>query len=149
MRWLEICSLTHPFHAVSQARGTKGLVEQHRKVRTLAGQVRDAGTREVLVQLLPELLTTLEAHFAAEEAPEGLYEMIRTSAPERQNAIQDLAEEHRRLLETVRTLIAEGQGTGSDIVERAQRVCDAIGEHEAAENALVLDVFNTDIGGSG
>jgi hypothetical protein len=94
----------------------------------------------------------LEQHFAGEEASDGLFEMLRENAPERQRAIEDLAQQHRDMLSRIRTLTelaqTEGLETDEEIVEQAHRIADAFGEHEAAENALLLDVFNTDIGGS-
>jgi hemerythrin-like domain-containing protein len=132
------------------ARSTEHLLEEHRQIHAIARQIQDAGDRNTVLPLLPELLARLERHFAGEEAPDGLFDMIRTTAPERQNSVKELEIQHRDLLTALRELIERWQPEGSEAdretVVLAHRIADDLRNHEATENNLFLDVLNTDIG---
>ena len=130
-----------------EERSNETLVQQHMRLRDLAGRIRDAGSREGVAELLPDLRGCLETHFAEEEAAGGVYEMIRESAPEKTHDVERLTEEHRTLLQDVQSLINAAGDV--DVVQEALDLCSTLARHEAAENGLVLDVLNTDIGGRG
>lgn len=134
------------------ARKEEDLVEEHLQITALARRMKNAQSRDVLLRLLPEFCAALERHFAAEEEPEGFFDVLRKNAPQRQRQVDGLVQQHRNMLRVAQALAevaqAEGVETDAEIIEQAHQIADVLVEHEAAENALLLDAFNTDIGAS-
>jgi len=123
-----------------------------------------------IVRLLAELRDQLAIHFALEEAC-GYFEEIREMAPHLVAQAETLKAEHEDLFESIRRVAdeAEKQVTRSTpangrlsanrresgrngqalarIVRRFQIFDKRLTAHEARDSALMLDAFDTDIGG--
>lgn len=132
---------------MAEDRSNELIAEQHHHLRALAGRIKQASTRDDIAPLLPELLSSLQVHFAAEEGPGGVMETIQETAPERSRQVEALVGEHRSMLGTVGLLLSEDPA--GDFVATAHKVCDELTRHEAEENDLFLEVLETDIGGRG
>jgi hemerythrin-like domain-containing protein len=91
--------------------------------------------------------THILQHFAFEEE-NGYLDAVRKREPRLERAIQQLAEEHRQLRQSIEALVGEARAaTSLDPVlrEGVRRWIKNIRQHEARENDLVLGAFNQDI----
>ena len=87
-------------------------------------------------------------HFRFEEQ-NGYMDTVRTHEPRLERVIDELAEDHCRLLDSLDALIRETAMAASTNETITAKVTEWIGEvrrHEAQENRLVQDAFNMDIG---
>jgi hypothetical protein len=103
-----------------------------------------AGLREQL----GATLTDVTAHFRFEEQG-GYLDGVRKREPRLEHVAQQLAEEHGRLTQSLQALVREAQeataltdGLGEKVREWVAR----LRHHEAHENEVVQDAFNTDLG---
>ncbi len=87
-------------------------------------------------------------HFRFEEQ-NGYMDAVRKREPRLERTIQQLAEEHRQLGQSLDALIGEaGAATsvGDALREGIREWIECIRQHEVRENDLVQDAFNLDIG---
>jgi hypothetical protein len=128
--------------------------------------------RQRVIGLLEDLRDQLALHFALEEAY-GYFEEAIDVAPHISEATDRLRAEHAILFESIRTIaeaakqwyaqrvahrytIGYASGNGAtralsfhDIAIQFQHFSDQLLQHEQNENALILEAFDTDIGGQG
>jgi hemerythrin-like domain-containing protein len=86
-------------------------------------------------------------HFQFEEQ-DGYMDKVRKREPRFKRAIQELAGEHRQLAQSLDAVIEEAKAVESLNDSLRANVHAWIGhirQHEARENRLVLDAFNTDV----
>jgi hypothetical protein len=129
--------------ALKQAHGT--LLED---LRTLEDAVhkssKDAGG------LCARLMATrphLVEHFKFEEQ-NGYMEVVRKREPRLERAIQQIAEEHGQITQSLDSLIGETRGSGEirdGFREKLRAWIKGVRGHEARENELVQGAFNLDI----
>jgi hemerythrin-like domain-containing protein len=104
---------------------------------------------------LPELRARLGAththiaeHFRFEEQ-NGYMDAVRKREPRLERTVQQLAEEHRQLTQSLDALIGEARTAANlddSFRERVVAWVEEVRQHEIRENDLVQDVFNLDIG---
>jgi hypothetical protein len=106
---------------------------------------------EGIVELRARLETTqahIAEHFRFEEQ-NGYMDVVRKREPRLERAIQQLADEHRQLAQSLAALIEEGRMAASleaRFRDEVRAWVDRVRQHEAREDDLVQDSFNLDIG---
>jgi hypothetical protein len=128
-------------------RAHEGLLED---LRHLEGAAHPAAA-EGLDGLRARLAATrahLAAHFRFEEQ-NGYLDAVRKREPRLERAVQQLADEHRQLAESLEGLVREaGAATSLEdpLRQEVRAWIERVRQHEARENDLVQDAFNRDIG---
>jgi iron-sulfur cluster repair protein YtfE (RIC family) len=113
-------------------------------------QAVHTSSEEGLVALRARLEATsanLTKHFRSEEQ-NGYMDVIRKREPRLERTIQQLAEEHGQLRQSLDALIEEaGAATGVDDALRnhIRELIARVRQHEIRENDLVQEAFNLDI----
>jgi hypothetical protein len=136
-------------NAVVEALGRahEGLLEDLRK---LEGALQPAAG-EGLAGLRARLAATrthLAAHFRFEEH-DGYMDAVRKREPRLERTVQQLADEHRQLAESLEGLVKEcGAATnlGDPLRQAVRAWVERVRHHEARENDLIQNAFNLDIG---
>jgi hemerythrin len=88
----------------------------------------------------------LADHFRYEEQG-GYMEAVRLREPQLERTIQQLGDEHPRLLRLLDALLAESTGAtrlDDRFREEVRAWIEGVRQHEARETRLVQDVFNSD-----
>jgi hypothetical protein len=128
-------------------RAHAALLDDLRKLDQAARQAARGGTTALRAQLR---LTRahLAEHFRYEER-DGYMGALRQREPRLERRIAGLADEHGRLMQSLQALIREAgaAGAGDDGLGKKIRAwLRRVRRHEACENQLVQEAFNTDIG---
>lgn len=129
------------------------IAEEHRHLRELLERIGATRELEPLLTLLGELRADLVEHFATEEAPGGLHDVIDGEAPHLVERVHDLFDEHRRVLEEIdriRERVRQAlDGPVTELLRDADRLVRTLHEHEAAETELLSGALYDELGGSG
>jgi hypothetical protein len=99
-------------------------------------------------RFLAELRAHVAEHFRCEEQG-GYMATVLERRPQSERAVQHLLGEHRPLLDGLDALLREAGAAkriDDDFRARVRTWADSLRHHEAAENVLVEDTFNQDIG---
>lgn len=120
---------------------------EHRLLAETLRQIERAPDAEALLPLLARLSLSLAAHFAAEEAADGLHEAVRSMAPRHVAHVDAVLAEHVDLRSRLADLLVRGATTDwptlhaatIDFVERMRA-------HEGRENELFDDSVMRDVG---
>ncbi len=127
------------------ARAAQALAEDHGRVDELVRRLRSTDELDSLVAVLEELGEVLVAHFAHEESPGGIYEVMGVASPELRAPLGDLVGEHYTLLTDIRSLAGRGREvlkrSHVDLHADAHALADRLRAHEAKEDAMALAVF--------
>ncbi len=127
--------------------------EEHLHLRALLERI--AGTRGLvpLLELLGELGAALEAHFAHEEAPGGLQDVVGSSAPHLLERVDVLFDEHRQCLAELERLRSAARaaldGPVAEVLAGVDDLCRMLHDHEAAETEILSGSLYDELGGSG
>ena len=92
--------------------------------------------------------THVREHFRLEEQ-DGYMDIVRKREPRLERAVQQLADEHQLLMQSLDALISEfwaATSLDSAFPEKVQAWVERIRDHEARETRLVQDAFDLDIG---
>ncbi|RMG09731.1 MAG: hypothetical protein D6731_19070 [Planctomycetota bacterium] len=125
-------------------------MEFHKTLPETLDRIAVANDLERLPELLAPLAADLEAHFAEEEGPGGLFEQLRADAPHTDPKVQGFEAEHRALLAALRDLRTqtdEAVRLRAAVDEARRALVHRLRRHHAAEEALVLEAYTQDIGG--
>jgi myo-inositol catabolism protein IolC len=99
---------------------------------------------------LTGLESMLDRHFKLEEAPQGMYEVIRTNAPRHLPHVQQLAAEHRSLLKDLAALAGQTRacldGPVAEVLRNVAALSGRLRSHEIQETELFADAMYTDLG---
>jgi hypothetical protein len=124
--------------AVSDA--AEAVARDHRRVDAEVARLRSANDLARLVTVLEELDRVLVAHFAHEESPGGIYEVMGVANPELRTPLGDLVAEHYTLLTDIRTLAGRGreilQLHHVELLAEARALADRLAAHESREDAI-------------
>lgn len=127
------------------------IVAEHRQIRDLVSRLETTGELEALLPRLAELRGLLVSHFAREEAPGGLHQVVDGSAPRLAGAVQVLCHEHRELLARVDDLAERARacldGPVAEVRGAVADLCRGLHAHEAAETELLAGALYEDVGG--
>jgi hemerythrin len=105
------------------------------------------GLAELRAQL-GEVHAHITEHFRFEEQ-NGYMDALRKREPRFERAIEQLAEEHRQLRQSLESLIRQSTAAASldqTLREQIRQWIKRVRQHEVRENDLVQDVFDLDIG---
>lgn len=141
---------------ISGASGTREasrerIDEEHRHLDALLVELEAAREPERIERLLVRLRSQLVAHFATEEAPDGLHEIVSQNAAHRLPNVQQLFDEHREIVHRLDALRAHAaalrEGAFRRLVEEIAALAATLRAHEAVEDEIFGEAFYTDIGG--
>ncbi|HSM14990.1 MAG TPA: hemerythrin domain-containing protein [Thermoanaerobaculia bacterium] len=131
--------------------GKRRIDEEHLRLRELLGALAGETDLTRVGDLLGELRELLVAHFATEEGPQGLHQIVEEGAAHRLPNVQHLFEEHRQILVRVDDLIDDvGEclaGPVRRVVDEVAAIAETLRRHEHDEEALFTEAFYSDIGG--
>lgn len=122
--------------------------------RGFAAPRPDAHGRHALLESLEEFRDQLATHFALEEAF-GYFDDPIDAAPRLSEQAESLRSEHGELFMIICAMVEDAYdllrsafnaAAFQELSHRFQRFEDAFADHEARENALIMDAFNADIG---
>ena len=124
----------------------------HHAIKEILERLEAARDPHVLLSILKELHVSLVDHFAREEAPEGLHEIIASMSPTTVASLQNILGEHEQFLVRLDSLIerlrALVKGPLAEILEGAAALSESLHDHEARETELFTDAVFTDLGRS-
>jgi len=136
---------TSTAEALSRAHAT--LLDDLRNLEETVRSVSGEGLAELRARL-SATCAQITAHFRFEEQ-NGYMNTVRKREPRLERTIQQLADEHRQLAESLDCLVREyGAATSlEDTLRKEIRAwIEHVRQHEARENDLVQNAFNLDIG---
>jgi predicted nucleic acid-binding Zn-ribbon protein len=135
-----------PSVAEALGRAHAALLEDLRKLEGAALPAFGEGLAELRARL-DATRRHITEHFRFEEQ-NGYMDAVRKREPRLERTIEQLAQEHRELEQSLEALIGESEvvtGLGAAYREKVRRWVEHVRQHEARENDLVLDAFNLDI----
>lgn len=140
---------------VASGGGNDAIRLTHEAHRTIGVQIEELSSSpdlETTARRLASFAEVLAAHFADEEAPDGLFDVLRFKRPEVHPRLKFLEEEHRRMLQALEVLRGAAGGTGWPFSRMQREVASFLYQlrrHERAEGRLIADVYYLDEGGTG
>lgn len=124
--------------------------EEHEQMKRLLKTVQETRDLESLLPKLVELRTLLAEHFDHEEAPDGLASAMQE--PRFAPQATQLFDEHQLFLQMLDDLMVQARScldARLRVLRGVTELARQLHEHEAKENALMLDLADTDLGGRG
>ncbi|MCB9652896.1 MAG: hemerythrin domain-containing protein [Deltaproteobacteria bacterium] len=116
------------------------LKEEHRALATMVQKLKEtseASAIDEVVELLQALFPKLEAHFAKEERPGGLYDRMGATAHPKSDALQALVDDHYRILSSIRSAkIGTEPSQKGETIAYAHKLAEWLKDHEQREHAL-------------
>lgn len=126
------------------------VLREHRKIHALAAQIGNARQPGNLLAPLVDLLPLLQRHFAAEEGSNGFYEYLADRAPRLRNRMVEVVAEHVGLLASFRELQQRAKANPSPTAcDEARTLVARLRAHEKAEDDLLIEALDHDVGGQG
>ncbi len=124
----------------------------HHAIKEILERLEATMDPHLLLPILEELRMSLVEHFAREEAPEGLHELISTMSPNTVASLQNVLGEHEDFLVRLDSLIERTRkvvrGPLAEILRDAMALSESLHDHEARETELFTDSVFTDLGRS-
>lgn len=127
------------------------IAAEDRHVRELNHRLRECADVEALLACATELRAMLVDHFAGEEQPGGFYDAECMQSPRHIAQLEVLRREHGAMLQELEALIGHATAVmtqAAAILEDAGVIGQRLAAHEAAEDDVLLDTFETDLGAS-
>ncbi len=126
--------------------------EDHHEIKEILERLEATTDLHVQLPLFEELRVELVEHFAREEEPEGLHEIITSMAPNTVASLQNVLGEHQGFLERLDSLIGRARvcldGPLAEIDRDATALSESLRDHETREMRLFTDAVFTDLGRS-
>lgn len=126
--------------------------EEHRRLGELLGALERTTDLTELAPRLAELRELLVAHFASEEGPQGMHDIVAEGAAHRLPNVQHLFEEHRAILVGLERLrdetVACFEGPVRRVLAGVAELAGTLRRHEADEEELFSEAFYSDLGGN-
>ena len=126
--------------------------EAHRTIGVQTEELASSPDLATTARRLASFVEVLAAHFADEEAPDGLFDVLRLKRPEVHPQLKFLEEEHRRMmqaLEVLRGAAGDDDCSFSRMQREVATFLYQLRRHERAEGRLIADVYYLDEGGTG
>jgi hypothetical protein len=133
--------------AEALGRAHAALLEDLRKLEGAAQPPSAKGLAELRTRL-GRTRTHITEHFRFEEK-NGYMAAVRKREPRLDRTVQQLADEHRQLAQTLDALIDQAgvaRTLDEALREKVRAWVEKVHKHEASENDLVQDAFNLDVG---
>jgi hypothetical protein len=125
--------------------------EEHRQMGELLAVLLSTTDLARVEPLLGDLRGLLVEHFAGEEGPAGMHEIVGEGAAHRLPNVQRLIQEHADILVRLDALTAEVAACAAGPLARALAgVADLVAmlrRHEAEEEEIFSEAFYVDLGG--
>ena len=126
--------------------------QDHHAIKEILARLEATTDLHILLPILEELRLSLVAHFAREEAPEGMHEIIADMAPNTVASLQNILGEHQVFLDQLDSVIERGRaclkGPLAEVLHDATALSESLHDHEERETALFTDAVFTDLGRS-
>ena len=117
------------------------LRDEHKGIHVAAAELMTIKDAPTLVDRLNNLHALLRNHFAHEEFPGGLYDLMGACSLQFRQEVRELIGEHYEVLSTVlslsKRLQLEGQDGVSDAIQDVAAVVDIVRGHEKREHEMV------------
>ncbi len=130
----------------------KTIEHDHYAIKKILRRLETTTDLHHLVPILDELHTCLLEHFAREEAPAGLHELIASMAPDTVATLQNVLGEHQGFLERLDRLRTKAQkcleGPIAAVLRDTGVLSESLHAHETRETRLFADAVFTDLGRS-
>ncbi len=129
--------------------GPTAVQAAHTNLRKLLVRLEGLEDLHAEGDLLDTLVPLLKEHFDEEEAKDGLYAQILADQPNREGVLHALQADHVRLLRDADLLTQELRALELAVVRvhtHKAALLRALRRHEAAENKLMFESVNLDIG---
>lgn len=129
--------------------GTRSIQAAHTQLRKLLERLQALEDLHAEGDLLDTVVPLLREHFEEEEAPDGLYDQILADQPNREGVVHALKSDHERLIHDAELLTEELRGLELAVKRvhtRKAALIRALRRHESAENKLMFESVNLDIG---
>ena len=141
--------MEHPETPIAKAinRAHTALLRDLKALEVIARRASTSGP-EALRARLEAMRAHIIEHFRFEEE-DGYMDAVRRLEPRLERAIEQLAEEHRQLLDSLdalRTEIATLPSANEAVATKVSAWVQKLQKHEARENHLMQDAFGLDIG---
>ena len=117
-------------------RARRELDPEHRALHQMGDRIRRTNDGRTLSGLLADLHRRLSAHFVHEELAAGLYQAIGALGTAQRARVDQLREEHHRLLADTRRLAVRARthnGDAAEVHRQAEELIDRLRAHEANE----------------
>ena len=124
----------------------------HHAIKEILERLEATMDPHLQLPILEELRMSLVEHFAREEAPEGLHDIIADMSPTQVASLQNILGEHEQFLARLASLIertrALVRGPLAEILKDAAALSESLHDHESRETELFTDAVFTDLGRS-
>ena len=132
--------------------GGQSIEREHKALKETLDRLECTSDLKILIPMLNELRARLELHFAHEEGPAGLHQVVGDSAPHLLTYMQRLFDDHQRLLTAIDGVTERARqcvdGPLAAVLRDVTTLSEALRLHEARETALLGDAMYTDLGES-
>ena len=131
------------------------LAQEHTRLHGLLVGARDALQRRLTASAIGDLLDELSGHIGphfAHEEEGGFFDEIIATAPHLKSRAESLLAQHAEFLKDMEQMFSRVREVGcsprwcGDLAEQFEQFACRFLEHERAENALLQQAFNEDIG---
>ena len=126
--------------------------EDHHAIKEILEGLEATTDLRHLLSLLDELRSSLVEHFAREEAPEGLHEIISSMSPNTVASLQNILGEHQEILGRLDRLRVKTraclEGPVAALLDNTATLSESLRDHEVRETRLFTDAVFTDLGRS-
>jgi len=125
------------------------IAAEDRHVRELNHRLRQCADLEALLACATELRAMLVDQFTGEEQPGGFFDAESLQSPRHIARLEDLRREHGAMLRELDALIGRATRVLTEAVairEDASVIGQRLEAHEAAEDDVLLDALETDLG---
>ena len=114
------------------------LRQEHAEIMSLVKQIEDASEPEALPGRLERLHEMLLAHFAHEEYPKGLYDVMGACTAEHRDDLRVLVDQHFSILSNLRGLVERSRGGAKPetLLPEAHAIAETLRAHETLEHQL-------------
>jgi hemerythrin len=142
--------MEHAMNPTDPGKARQQILDDHREIGALLSQVAGADSAAATRDALQRLEPLLRHHFKEEEEElDGLHAAILQRAPQHGNALRNLGDEHRRLLELageLRSKAADPAATETELRDLGQQLGQRLAAHETNETEIFVDSIWTDLG---
>jgi hypothetical protein len=125
------------------------IAAEDRHVREMNCRLQECRDIAALLVCASELRTRLVGHFAVEEQPGGFFDTDSDQSPRHVARLDALRREHGEMLMELDVLIGRARASVAEaraILEDARAIGHRLEAHEAAEDDMLLDTVDTDLG---